>query len=336
MNERLGLHLPALVLLVLVLSACGPRDGREDSQASAVDQGAAAPAAEPVTPTVSAQPAPSWQEAADAAYTGVFDGPVRLRDGTWQGEPYAEGGASAPRAGLADGFLLSGDLDGDAAGESVVLLWSSMGGSGTFDYLAVLDRDASGAVLNRATVPLGDRVKIRSAALEDGRVTVETVQAGPEDAACCPGQKMRRTFTLEGNSMTETSTEDIGRLSLSDLDGEWKLVRFGADGVVPEDVEITLQFADGAIAGRAACNRYTGSVAAGDVPGDLSLSGPMAMTRMMCQPPLMEWEQRYAQALEGLARYSFVAGNLVLSWRDENGAGSLFFVRVAEAAASPE
>ena len=136
--------------------------------------------------------------------------------------------------------------------------------------------------------------------------------------------------------MTENSTEDLGRMSLADLAGQWKLVQFGPGETVPEDVEITAQFAEGVIAGRAACNRYTGSVAAGDVPGDLSLSGPMAMTRMMCQPPLMEWEQRYAQALEGLARYSFVAGKLVLSWRDENGAGSLFFVRVVEAAASPE
>ncbi len=88
-------------------------------------QGAAAPVAEPVTPTLATQAAPSWQEAANAAYAGVFDEAVMLRDGTWEGEPYAEGGASAPRAGLADGFLLSGDLDGDAAEESVVLLWSS-------------------------------------------------------------------------------------------------------------------------------------------------------------------------------------------------------------------
>jgi heat shock protein HslJ len=277
------------------------------------------------------QVTPAWQEAANAAYTGVFDEAVLLRDGLWEGEPYAEGGASAPRAGLVDGFLLAGDLDGDAADESVVLLWSSTGGSGTFDYLAVLDRDDSGAVLNRATVPLGDRVKIRSAALEDGRVKVETVQAGPEDAACCPGQKMRRTFSLEGNTMTETSTEDLGRMTLADLDGEWKLVQFGPGETVPEDVQITAQFADGAISGRAACNRYTGSVTAGDMPGDLSLSSPMAMTRMMCQPPLMEWEQRYTRALEGLARYSFAAGKLVLSWRDESGGGSLIFDPVVAA-----
>jgi heat shock protein HslJ len=113
-------------------------------------------------------------------------------------------------------------------------------------------------------------------------------------------------------------------------------VQFGPGETVPEDVEITAQFAEGVIAGRAACNRYTGGVTAGEKPGDLSLSGPLAVTRMMCPPPLMEWEQRYTQALEGLARYSFVAGKLVLSWQDESGAGSLFFVRVAEAPADAE
>jgi heat shock protein HslJ len=335
MSERLKFHLLILTVSALVLSACGPQEGAENPQATAADQGAKAPVAEPVAPTLVRQAAPSWQEAASATYTGVFDDAIMLRDGIWEGEPYAEGGASAPRAGLADGFLLTGDLDGDATEESLFLLWSSTGGSGTFDYLAVLDRDAGGTALNRATIALGDRVKIRSAAIEDGRVVVETVQAGPEDAACCPGQKMRRTFNLEGSSMTETSTENLGRLSLSDLDGEWRLVRFGADAV-PEDVEITAQFTDGAVAGRAACNRYTGGVTAGDMPGALSLSGPMAMTRMMCPPMLMEWEQRYAQALEGLARYSFVAGKLVLSWRDESGGGALFFVRMAESTASTE
>jgi heat shock protein HslJ len=336
MSKPSKYQLLTLTLSLLALAACGPREGGESPQAAAAEAVAAAPVAEPMTPALASQHAPAWQEAGSAAYAGVFDETITLSEGQWEGEPYAEGGASAPRAGLADGFLLSGDLDGDADEEAVVLLWISTGGSGTFDYLAVLDRDATGAVFNRATVPLGDRVKVRSAALEDGRVVVETVQSGPQDAACCPGQKMRRTFELEGDTMTETSTEDLGRMSLADLDGEWKLVQFGADEPVPEDVEITVQFAEGAIAGRAACNRYTGSVTAGDMPGDLSLAGPMAMTRMMCQPPLMEWEQRYTKALEGLAQYTFVAGKLVLSWRNESSGGSLFFVRVAEAPVAAE
>ena len=136
--------------------------------------------------------------------------------------------------------------------------------------------------------------------------------------------------------MTENSTEDLGRMSLADLAGQWKLVQFGLGETVPEDVEITAQFAEGVIAGRAACNRYTGGVTAGEMPGDLSLSGPMALTRMMCPPALMDWEQRYVRALEGLAQYSFQAGKLVLTWRGDDGGGSLLFVPAAGTAATSQ
>ena len=329
MQKRARYWRSSMILVLLALAGC---DGQEAGHSAGAERGSEAPTAGPETDSAVRRPAPSWLEAANTAYRGVFDEVFVLTDGQWQGEPYVEGGASAPRAGLAADFLLTGDLDGDAADEAVVLIWSSTGGSGTFDYLAVLDRDADGAAFNRATVALGDRVKIRSAAIQDSRVTLETVQAGAQDAACCPGQKMRRGFALEGETMTETSTEDLGRLSLADLAGEWRLIAFGAGEAVPPDVEITLQFGAGTIAGKAACNRYTGSVQPGDMPGDLSLSGPMALTRMMCPPPLMEWEQRFVRALEGLAKYSFQAGKLVLTWRDDVGGGSLLFAPVAEAA----
>jgi hypothetical protein len=73
-------------------------------------------------------PPPSWQEAANASYAGALGAPVTLVDGLWHGAPYAEGGASAPRAGLTRDFLLSGDLDGDGAEETAVLIWTSTGG----------------------------------------------------------------------------------------------------------------------------------------------------------------------------------------------------------------
>ena len=136
--------------------------------------------------------------------------------------------------------------------------------------------------------------------------------------------------------MTETSTQDLGRLSLADVPGEWRQVAFSAAEAVPPEVEITVQFSGDTIAGKAACNRYTASVLAGEAPGDLTLSGPLAVTRMMCPPPLMEWEQRYVQALEGLAKYSFQAGKLLLSLRGEDDAGSMMFARVDEAEATAE
>lgn len=322
MSKPSGILQLLAIPLALGLAGCGAQNDGASPPAEPP-----APAAAPVSEAAQTLPAPSWQEAANATYGGVFGEETTMADGLWEGEPFVAGAASAPRVGLVDDFRLSGDLDGDGTEEAVVLLWSSSGGSGTFDYLAVLDRDANGAVINRATAPLGDRVKVRAAAIEGGRVVVDAVQAGPDDAACCPGQKMRRTFVLEGDEMTEASTEDQGRLSLADLEGEWKLLRFGRDEALPADVEITLQFQDGAIAGKAACNRYTAGVAPGDMPGTLSLSGPMAMTRMMCPPPLMDWEQRYSAALEGLQQFSFVAGRLVLSWRGDDDAGTLTFVR---------
>jgi heat shock protein HslJ len=270
-------------------------------------------------------PAPSWQEAANASYAGALGAPVVLVDGLWQGEPYAEGGASAPRAGLVRDFLLSGDLDGDGAEESAVLIWTSSGGSGTYDYLFVLDRDAAGAVSARAGAPLGDRVKLRAASIVDGRVVLETVQAGPSDAACCPGQKMRRAYALAGDVMTEFSTEDQGRLSLADVRGDWALTHFAYEEKVPDGIAITLQVEDDRIAGAAGCNRYSGALKEGDAPGDVTLEGPMAVTRMMCPPPLMEAEQRYLQALQGLVNYSFLAGKLALTWRDGERMGALLF-----------
>jgi heat shock protein HslJ len=327
MNKSSGCFQILPVVAALTLMGCGPQGSDRDAQSRAEVPVAERPAAAPMADAMADPPTPSWQEAANATYRGVFDEAIVLKDGQWQGAPYVEGGASAPRAGLAGDFLLHGDVDGDGAEEAVVLLWSSSGGSGTFDYVAVLDRDVNGAVTPVAITPLGDRVKVRSASIEDGRIAFDVVQAGPGDAACCPGQKMRRTFVLEGEKMREASTEDQGRLSLADLEGEWKLLRFGPDEALPADVEITLEFQDGAIAGKAACNRYTAGVVPGDMPGTLSLSGPMAMTRMMCPPPFMEWEQRYTMALEGLQQFSFVAGRLVLSWRGDDDAGTLTFVR---------
>lgn len=320
--------LPALCTL-LSLAACGPGDTSESARSPGPGKSPPAPGSREQAQAVPS--APSWQEAAEATYTGLFDnGAVTLADGLWQGNPYVEGGASAPRAGLAGDFLLHGDLDGDGAPESVVLLWTSTGGSGTFDYLAVLDRAADGTVVNRATSALGDRVKLRGAEFLGGRIVVDTVQAGPGDAACCPGQKLRRTFVLEGDSMAELAPEDQGRLSLADLSGTWELTHFSWGEAVGEGIEITLALDDGRISGSSACNRYNGSVTAGELPGELALAGPLISTRMACPEPLMEAEKRYHAALENMRAYSFMAGKLALTWSDGEAGGILLFGRGAQ------
>jgi hypothetical protein len=115
------------------------------------------------------------EELANATYLGTEEGPVSLVNGRWEGEPYEEGGAARPSVGLADDFQLSGDLNGDGADEAVVLLWQSAGGSGTFNYVAAVEK-LNSEIRNLATAPLGDRVQVRSGSINGGVINLDVVQ----------------------------------------------------------------------------------------------------------------------------------------------------------------
>jgi len=270
--------------------------------------------------------APTIAELENTTYVGITRVPLTLTDGEWQGEPFTVEGASRPSVGLVHDFRLTGDLNDNGAEEAIVLLWSNPGGSGTFDFIAVIGRDKTGAPLNLATAALGDRVRIRSAIIDAGRIVIDVVQAGPGDAACCPGQKFQRTFTLADHALNEVSSKDQGRQSIADLAGiEWVLTRFNRDEPLPDSAEVTLRFNDDRMSGKSACNRYSGSVTEGDTPGALTVNGPMMSTRMACPPPTDEIERRYLDTLQAINQYSFMAGNLALSWRKDNEIGTMIF-----------
>jgi heat shock protein HslJ len=88
---------------------------------------------------------------------------------------------------------------------------------------------------------------------------------------------------------------------------------------------VTLVFGDGRVAGTSGCNRYTASIKTGDLPGSLSIDGPIAGTRMACPAPQSEVEARYLEALESTTRYSFLLGRLALTWQTEDATGNLIF-----------
>lgn len=324
----------AILVNAVLLTACSPGD--------ATDQASAQPATQPPSPALAASaeplPAPTWQDAASARYSGLFEAEtITLVDGSWEGAPYEEGGASAPRAGLVEDFALFADLDDDGADETTVLLWTSGGGSGTFDYLAVLDRNEHGAVAVSDVAPLGDRVMLRKAFADSGWLVVETVEAGPDDAACCPGQKRRRSFVLNGAELTEVGRMDLGRLSLADLAGDWALVAVEPLGAVPDEVVVTARFDGDSISGAGGCNRYSGTIVAGEEAGGITIPGPLAATRMMCPEPQMEWEDRYLQLLQGVTRFSFRAGDLLLtSIVGDGGISGLRFRAVEPSPGTPE
>ena len=285
-------------------------------------------------PKAAAQPvaaltaAPTLEELKNATYSGLADlpGSVTLKDGRWEGEPFAPGAASRPSVTLAPGFRVTGDLDGDGADEAVVVLAQSSGGSGTFNSLAAVKRTAAG-LQNVATTALGDRVAIRSARIDGGKLLVSVVRAGEKDAMCCPGELADLGWTLSGGRLSPLATAaPTGRLSLDTLAGtEWVLRAWDFDEPAPAEPAVTLAYKDGRMAGTSGCNRYTASAKAGDMPGDLSV-GPTAVTRMACPDPQSAVETRFLKQLGGATKYGFFLGRLAITYTKDGGSvGAMLF-----------
>ena len=107
---------------------------------------------------------------------------------------------------------------------------------------------------------------------------------------------------------------------------DWVLRAWTAGDPAPPEPAVTLRFEGGRFAGHSGCNQYTAPVQAGKQPGDITL-GPVAGTRMMCPEPAMGVEMRFLRSLGGVRRFSFVAGQLSLSYELEGTAGAMYFER---------
>lgn len=275
---------------------------------------------------------PTLAQARQATYRGLADVPetVTLRDGVWEGEPYVVGGASRPRVVLAEPFHVMGDLDDDGHDETVVLLSFSGGGSGEFVYFAVLDAK-EGRVHNTATTPLGDRVKVVEAEVQGSTLRARLLQAGPNDAACCPGDLITRAWRLDPEQGLQPVAidADTQRLTPDALSATtWRLRAWAFNEPVQGEVVPTLQVEGDRIGGFGGCNRYFASVKGGKQPGDLEI-GPVGATRMACPDPGMAIEDRFLAVLSKVTKFTFLGGQLALSYTDDQGAGTLLFERTS-------
>ncbi len=99
-------------------------------------------------------------------------------------------------------FVAYGELNGEPA--AAVILATDAGGSGTFYELAVVvQRD--GQPVHLTSTSLGDRVQISSLEMVDNAILVDMVAHGPDDPMCCPTQRVRRSYVLEGDQLRDTS-----------------------------------------------------------------------------------------------------------------------------------
>lgn len=139
---------------------------------------------------------------ANATYEGVYDRPVTLADGRYEGEPFQPGAASRPVLVLLPDLTASGDLDGDGTDEGIGILVENSGGSGSFVYLAVVGPTPNGD-RSLATKLLGDRVNVTRLTVEDATIEIELVAPDPDGPMAGPGRETFRQFRLYGAELVE-------------------------------------------------------------------------------------------------------------------------------------
>lgn len=149
----------------------------------------------------------SMRQLLNAEYASQWarDGRARLVDGQYRES--AAPGAATEILVRATEFSALGDLDGDGAGDGVLVIESDPGGSGVFFELA--------GALNRAEQPvtltpvsLGDRVQVTGLSLDkDGTVRVNLVKHGPNDPQCCPTLKVTLRYRLSGDRLVSADQE---------------------------------------------------------------------------------------------------------------------------------
>ena len=278
----------------------------------------------------SAATAPTLTELKNLTYRGLQgDSVITLVDGRWEGTPAVPGDVVRPFATYLRDFRRTGDLNGDGADEAVGLLGLNMGGTGSFVYVAAVGRK-DGAPRALATHLLGDRIQVRDAAVEHGEIVLDLVANGEQDAMCCPGDLVRLGLKLQGNALVETaSSARQGRLTPATAFGDtvWVLRSWSWEEAAPAEPMITLQYRDGKLGGKSACNRYFATVRAGEMPGDVVVSG-LGGTMMACADSVMADETRYMRQLAGANKLGFMGGQLMVNWAGKDGqSGVMLFER---------
>jgi heat shock protein HslJ len=300
----------AACLMVASFAGCG--GGKETSTGTAPADASAGP---PATPTI--------EQLRAATVSGVFEQAVTLVNGRYEGPPYEAGAAARPELVLWEPTVHFGDLDGAAGSEAVALFGSSTSGSGEGVYVAVFGvRD--GVLENLGTALVGDRTKVQGVWFEKSRIVLDVVEAGPDDAACCPTQVARKTFGMDGGALKPLSSEVRGVLGISMLAAnEWTLVEIDGQPL-PAGIEPPLVlFERETVRGFAGCNRFNATVKEAK-PGEIEI-GVAAGTRKACPPLAMQLEDEFLAGLGKVRGYAFLAGQLALTWHDGERPGMLLF-----------
>ena len=125
-------------------------------------------------------------------------GKIKLSDGMYK-EKIAPDSATELVIKLSDRIAF-GDLNGDGAEDSAVILISDPGGSGTFyDLAAVID--SRGQAKHVASAFLGDRVKVEELSIRSGKIVVKMLTHRSTEPMCCPSLNVEQAYGLQGDEL---------------------------------------------------------------------------------------------------------------------------------------
>ena len=135
----------------------------------------------------------------------ALKGKAQLKDGVFE-ETVVPGSATKTRISLT-GKQESGDLNGDGLPDAAVTLWANPGGSGTFTYLAAVI-NKNGTAMPAASVFLGDRIIVKSLAIQSGEIFVTMLTRKPNEAMSAkPTVEVIRKFRLQGKNLVEVKID---------------------------------------------------------------------------------------------------------------------------------
>lgn len=292
--DHITLRKIALALAV-ILASCG---GRRDSGEAVRDP-------------------PSWDQIQKLTYYGLQlpGAPVALENGVWE--------RVRIRVTLAPNFREVGDLTGDGHPDAVVILAETGGGSGTFNYLAVAGY-RNDRIENLATVPLGDRVQVKSVRVQPGRLEAEVVQAGPGDPACCPGDLVVRSWRYDDAGLQELPAGEARRFNLAALEGsQWTLHSLDREAPAPKEHPVTLTIMETRLSGSTGCNNYSAAAASGEM-GKLKVAEPV-LSKLPCAGDAAAVERQFIAALGKVESMAFSNGRLLLTYREGDKPKALEF-----------
>lgn len=125
-----------------------------------------------------------------------------------------------------------------------------------------------------------------------------------------------------GRARTRASQDparDDARITLGQLGSNgWRLTAWNADEPAAPTPAVSLRYAAGSFTGRSACNRYTAPVEQRSGRGAIAV-GAIAVTRMMCPPPIIAVERRFLAALGSARALEMRDGHLGVVATDEDG-----------------